>query len=68
MGVAGVNMEDNCHGINATRLFNIEEQCSRLAAARKAAHDLNIPIWINARTDTYLVKKYNDELTFEKNC
>ncbi|WP_447877968.1 isocitrate lyase/PEP mutase family protein [Serratia fonticola] len=64
-GVAGINIEDNSHGIRPTRLFCIDEQCARLVAARAAATDSNVPIWINARIDTYLVKEANDKTTFE---
>lgn len=65
IGVVGVNIEDNRHDVSATKLFNIDEQCCRLVAARKAANDSSVPIWINARIDTYLTKEYSDELNFE---
>ncbi|HHQ6582966.1 isocitrate lyase/PEP mutase family protein [Serratia fonticola] len=64
-GVVGINIEDNSHGIRPTRLFSVDEQCARLVAARKAATDSNIPIWINARIDTYLLNEANNKTTFE---
>ncbi|WP_411752861.1 isocitrate lyase/phosphoenolpyruvate mutase family protein [Serratia sp. (in: enterobacteria)] len=64
-GVVGINIEDNSHGIRPTRLFSIDEQRTRLVAAREAAMDSNVPIWINARIDTYLVNEANDKTLFE---
>lgn len=64
-GVVGINLEDNSHGIRPTSLFSVDEQGARLLAARDAANDSGIPIWINARIDTYLVKEANDQAIFE---
>jgi len=50
-GAVGVNLEDRC---DARRLFTPADQAARLAAARTAAADLGVPVWINARTDLYL--------------
>ncbi|MFC7421042.1 isocitrate lyase/phosphoenolpyruvate mutase family protein [Iodobacter arcticus] len=47
---AGVNLEDRQHG--AAELFDLSAQVERICAARKAAGGL---LWINARTDTYLL-------------
>jgi 2-methylisocitrate lyase-like PEP mutase family enzyme len=49
-GAVGVNIEDRADG----RLLAPAEQAERLAAARTAADKLDIPAWINARTDVYL--------------
>ncbi len=49
-GAVGVNLEDRQHG--AAGLFDISAQAARINAARVAAGDL---LWINARTDTYLL-------------
>jgi 2-methylisocitrate lyase-like PEP mutase family enzyme len=49
-GAVGVNLEDALHD-GAGPLRDVDEQCARLAAARAAA---GIPLYINARVDTYL--------------
>ena len=49
-GAVGINLEDRAGG--ARELFTPAEQAARIAAARAAAGDQ--PLWINARTDTYL--------------
>ncbi|UTH75613.1 isocitrate lyase/phosphoenolpyruvate mutase family protein [Chromobacterium sp. IIBBL 290-4] len=54
-GAVGVNLEDNGHGMLPQPLFDIEAQCARLAAARRAADALGLPLWINARVDSYLI-------------
>ena len=54
-GVVGINIEDNTHGGNPARLFGINEQCARIAAAREIAERRRIPLVINARTDTFLL-------------
>lgn len=54
-GAVGVNIEDNSHGLTTTPLFDIEAHCLRLHAARTAANAAGAPVWINARTDTYLL-------------
>jgi len=54
-GAVGVNLEDNSHGQTAAPLFGITQQTARIAAARAAAEEAGLPIWINARTDTYLL-------------
>jgi 2-methylisocitrate lyase-like PEP mutase family enzyme len=45
-GAVGVNIED------AGR--EVEEQAGRVAAARRAADALEVPLFVNARVDTYL--------------
>ncbi|STQ90497.1 isocitrate lyase/PEP mutase family protein [Iodobacter fluviatilis] len=49
-GAVGVNLEDRQHG--SSGLFDLNAQVERIRAARKAAGDL---LWINARTDTFLL-------------
>lgn len=49
-GAAGVNIEDT----GPASLRDVDEQCVRLAAARAAADDAGLPLYINARVDTYL--------------
>ncbi|HEY1920959.1 MAG TPA: isocitrate lyase/phosphoenolpyruvate mutase family protein [Streptosporangiaceae bacterium] len=55
-GAVGVNLEDRTGPADPASppLFTPQEQAARLAAARAAADGLGIPLWINARTDTFL--------------
>jgi 2-methylisocitrate lyase-like PEP mutase family enzyme len=52
-GAVGVNLEDRA-GRDGATLFEPAEQAERLAAARAAADRLEVPVWINARTDLFL--------------
>jgi 2-methylisocitrate lyase-like PEP mutase family enzyme len=52
-GAVGVNLEDALHG-GDTPLRPVGEQCARIAAARRAAEGILVPLFINARVDTYL--------------
>lgn len=52
-GVAGINLEDS-PGVQGQPLRTPDAQARRLAAARLAAVESGVDIWINARTDTYL--------------
>lgn len=54
-GAVGVNLEDNSHGSSSEALFAVDAQCARIAAARQAADRAGLPLWINARTDTFLL-------------
>ncbi|MEO2216964.1 isocitrate lyase/phosphoenolpyruvate mutase family protein [Chromobacterium vaccinii] len=54
-GAVGVNLEDNGHGWLPQPLFDAAAQCERLAAARQVAGQMDAPLWINARIDTYLL-------------
>ncbi|MFG1615481.1 isocitrate lyase/phosphoenolpyruvate mutase family protein [Nonomuraea wenchangensis] len=49
----GVNLEDAHHG-GPTPLRPLQEQAARISAARRAADESGIPLFINARIDTYL--------------
>jgi len=53
-GVVGVNIEDGLHRPGALR--EIDAAAERIAAAREAASALGVPLVINARTDTYMLK------------
>ncbi|WP_417452441.1 isocitrate lyase/PEP mutase family protein [Kiloniella sp.] len=48
----GVNFEDQI--IDGKGLYSIEDQVARVAAAKKASNTLDVPIFINARTDIFL--------------
>lgn len=51
-GAVGINIEDQLS--NGESLYSIPEQCQRLSAAREAAEQAGIPLFINARTDLFL--------------
>ncbi|MFJ2033379.1 isocitrate lyase/phosphoenolpyruvate mutase family protein [Streptosporangium sp. NPDC087985] len=52
-GAVGINLEDAHHG-GPTSLRPVGEQADRIAAARRAADEAGIPLFVNARIDTYL--------------
>ncbi|MFE9691108.1 isocitrate lyase/phosphoenolpyruvate mutase family protein [Micromonospora sp. NPDC005806] len=52
-GAVGVNIEDARHG-GGEPLRTVEDQCARLAAVRSAADRAGIPLYVNARVDTFL--------------
>lgn len=51
-GAVGVNLEDS----GGTPLRDRHEQAERLAAVRRTADEAGVPLFINARTDTYLLQ------------
>lgn len=51
-GIAGFNLEDGVKGQKA--LVPIEEQCQKIKLVREIAAHRNIPLVLNARTDTYI--------------
>jgi 2-methylisocitrate lyase-like PEP mutase family enzyme len=51
-GAVGVNIEDAAPGGGALR--QVDDQCARLAAARVAADGAGVPLYVNARIDTFL--------------
>jgi 2-methylisocitrate lyase-like PEP mutase family enzyme len=53
-GAVGINIEDATHD-GQTPLRDPAEQATRIAAARATADGLGVPLYINARTDTYLL-------------
>ena len=55
LGIVGVNLEDRVHHADAPRLYEIDAQQARLAAAREEASRRGIHLVINARTDTFLL-------------
>ena len=52
-GAVGINIEDAVYD-GSGPLRDPAEQATRIAAAREAADALDVPLYINARTDTYL--------------
>ncbi len=53
-GVVGVNLEDSVTAGVARR--PLEEQCDRLSATREEAAAANVPLFINARIDAFLME------------
>lgn len=51
-GAVGINFEDRI--VAGEGIYCVEEQAARIAAVRKAADELSIPLFINARTDIFL--------------
>ncbi len=51
-GAAGINLED---GIRHETLRDVDDGARRIAAARTAARDAGVPIFINARIDAWIV-------------
>ncbi|MGQ0841884.1 isocitrate lyase/PEP mutase family protein [Actinokineospora sp.] len=54
-GAVGVNIEDG-FATDASPLRDTADQARRLAAARAAADDAGISLYLNARVDTYLAR------------
>ncbi len=53
-GAVGLNLEDS-HG-SPRRLFEVGEQCARVAAARQRGDRLGLALTVNARTDIFLAR------------
>ncbi len=51
-GAVGINFEDRI--VAGDGIYCVEEQVARIAAVRRAADELSIPLFINARTDIFL--------------
>ncbi|WP_219845172.1 isocitrate lyase/phosphoenolpyruvate mutase family protein [Paenibacillus sp. PCH8] len=51
-GAVGINIEDQLP--TGDGLYDVEEQCLRLSAAREGAKQAGVPLFINARTDLFL--------------
>ncbi|WP_345461582.1 isocitrate lyase/phosphoenolpyruvate mutase family protein [Deinococcus carri] len=59
-GAVGLNLED-ATGRPEQPLYTLEEQQRRLEAARTAADAAGLPVYLNARTDTYITQFGNGE-------
>ncbi|MFD8736254.1 isocitrate lyase/phosphoenolpyruvate mutase family protein [Streptomyces sp. NPDC059618] len=53
-GAVGVNIEDALYGEGAGPLRPVAEQAERIAVARAAADAAGVPLFVNARVDTFL--------------
>jgi 2-methylisocitrate lyase-like PEP mutase family enzyme len=51
-GAVGINFEDQIIGEEG--LYSIEDQAARIKSVRAAAEQVNVPFFINARTDIFL--------------
>jgi hypothetical protein len=58
-GAVGINLEDGLHVSGALR--GLDAAADRIRAAREAAVAAGVPLLINARTDTYLLKYGADD-------
>jgi 2-methylisocitrate lyase-like PEP mutase family enzyme len=54
-GAVGVNLEDVTYEAGEPALKPVEAQTERIAAARQAAGAAGVPLYLNARTDIYLL-------------
>ncbi|MFI1004653.1 isocitrate lyase/phosphoenolpyruvate mutase family protein [Streptomyces galbus] len=64
-GAVGVNIEDALHEGDAP-LRTVAEQAERIAAARAAADEEGVPLFVNARIDTFLRGAGGVDLTLER--
>ncbi|MFI6546819.1 isocitrate lyase/phosphoenolpyruvate mutase family protein [Streptomyces prunicolor] len=64
-GAVGVNIEDALYG-GAGVLRPVAEQAERIAAAREAADAEGVPLFVNARIDTYLRGAGGMDATLER--
>ncbi|CAL9374413.1 isocitrate lyase/phosphoenolpyruvate mutase family protein [Streptomyces sp. Tu 3180] len=65
-GAVGVNIEDALHGAGRGPLRPVAEQAERVAAARRAADAAGVPLFVNARVDTFLRGAGGVEQTLER--
>jgi len=65
-GAVGVNIEDALYEAGAGPLRPVTEQAERIAAAREAADSAGVPLFVNARIDTFLRGGGEVDLTLER--
>ncbi|MFG2119991.1 isocitrate lyase/phosphoenolpyruvate mutase family protein [Streptomyces sp. NPDC048710] len=65
-GAVGVNIEDARHAAGGEPLRQVAEQAERIAAARAAADAEGLPLFVNARIDTFLRGAGGVDLTLER--
>lgn len=65
-GAVGVNIEDALHGEGGGPLRPVAAQADRIAAARAAADTAGVPLFVNARIDTFLRGAGGVEETLER--
>ncbi len=57
-GAVGINLED---GIAHASLRPVQEAAARIAAARAAAEEIGVPVFVNARVDTWITGAGDNE-------
>ncbi|MFJ9814931.1 isocitrate lyase/phosphoenolpyruvate mutase family protein [Streptomyces sp. NPDC101151] len=65
-GAVGVNIEDARHEAGGEPLRPVAEQAERIAVARAAADEQGLPLFINARIDTFLSGAGGVDATLER--
>ncbi|MEU0434318.1 isocitrate lyase/phosphoenolpyruvate mutase family protein [Streptomyces sp. NPDC006290] len=65
-GAVGVNIEDALYAEGAGPLRPVDEQAERIAAVRAAADAADVPMFVNARIDTFLRGAGGMEETLER--
>jgi 2-methylisocitrate lyase-like PEP mutase family enzyme len=58
-GIAGINIEDSDK--KAKSLLSAATQCERIKRIKKVSEEMNVPLFVNARTDVYIYKKDFDQ-------
>ena len=58
-GAVGINLEDARPG--ARELIEIDQQCARIRAIRRAADATGVPLFINARTDGFWLGLWDED-------
>jgi 2-methylisocitrate lyase-like PEP mutase family enzyme len=59
-GAIGINLEDAAAG-EEPALVDLDEQCARVGAAREAAEDAGVDLFVNGRTDVFRLGLEGDE-------
>ncbi|MCC6448612.1 MAG: isocitrate lyase/phosphoenolpyruvate mutase family protein [Chitinophagaceae bacterium] len=54
-GIVGINIEDTNHATKS--MYSVENQCNRIKMIRAISDELDIPLFINTRTDVLLYDK-----------
>ncbi|MFD8811112.1 isocitrate lyase/phosphoenolpyruvate mutase family protein, partial [Streptomyces sp. NPDC059627] len=65
-GAVGVNIEDALYGTEGGPLRSVAGQVERIAAARAAADAAGVPLFVNARIDTFLRAAGGVDATLER--
>ncbi|MFJ5780076.1 isocitrate lyase/phosphoenolpyruvate mutase family protein [Streptomyces sp. NPDC093094] len=65
-GAVGINIEDALYEPGTDPLRPVAEQAERIAAARQAADAEGVPLFVNARVDTFLRGAGGVDLTLER--
>lgn len=60
-GAIGINLEDAAPG-DEPALVDLDEQCARIGAARDAAEDAGVALFVNGRTDVFWLGLEGEEL------